>query len=204
MRVLLIRRAATPCKGDLALPGGFVRPSETVEDAAWRTLQGKTSVKPAHLEQLCTFSALKRDPRGWVITVAHLGLVRVDWSNPKAGLNAGEVVWTGVHELPERMAFDHAEIVRVALERLIAKVQYAPIGLNLLPEKFTISELRRLYEVLLQRDGAIDISNFRKRLLATGLLVEVGVRRGTGRPAPLYRFDRNRYEGLIKTGFNPV
>ncbi len=202
LQVALIRRQREPFKGQLALPGGFLRPGESAEDTAWRELQEEATIKPDYLEQLYTFSDPKRDPRGWIISVAYFGLVRSDRFSLRAGSDADDAGWYDVDQaLAEVQAFDHVSILSKALERLTGKVRYAPIGFDLLPEQFTLSELRILYETVLRRK--IDGSNFRKKILALGVLTETGQNViGQHRPAPLYRFDHACYQDLVQRGIN--
>lgn len=203
LHVLLIRRGAEPYKGLCALPGGRVAPQESAEQAALRELQEEVNIQPSHLEQLYTFSAPQRDPRGRVLSVAYFGLVNMDHFVPQAGSDAADAFWCALPEaLGQTLAFDHQEILRTALERLLGKIRYTPIGVGLLPSSFTIQDLRHLYEVLLERK--LDASNFRKRILAMGVLAPASepMRRGTHRPAPLYMFDYAKYKSLTKKGWN--
>jgi 8-oxo-dGTP diphosphatase len=157
---------------------------------------------PAHLEQLYTFGAPGRDPRGRVISVAYFVLVRAHDYKPEGGSDASQALWVGMGDaLSRQLAFDHREILVKALTRVQNKIRYEPIGFNLLPSEFTLTDLRRLYEGLLQRE--LDPSNFRKRVLATHVLVETSeVTQGPGRPAALYRFNKQAYDQAVKTGFN--
>lgn len=206
--VLLVRRKDDPYKGHLALPGGFVNighddvPGESAEDAARRELQEETGIKPDHLEQLYTFGDPERDPRGWVVSVAHLALVRTADHDAVAGSDAIEARWARVDKaMRARLAFDHNKILRVGVERLRGKVTYSPIAFSLLPEAFSLSDAHRLYEALLQRK--LDLSNFRKRLSRLGVLKPAGVRRSRagGRVPALYSYDPERLERLGKLGF---
>lgn len=205
--MLLVRRKEPPHKGRWALPGGFVTvrddgdQGEDLEAAARRELAEETHVEVEYLEQLYTFGTPKRDPRGRVISVAYLALVRRADHEAHAGSDASEAVWVSAHPAPKDLAFDHGRILEVATERLHAKVRYAPIGFNLLPEEFALADLRRLYESLLGR--RIDPSNFRKRMLATGIVTETGkFRDGQHRPSPLFRFDQQAYDKAVRAGFN--
>ncbi|HSC88133.1 MAG TPA: NUDIX domain-containing protein, partial [Polyangiaceae bacterium] len=148
LKVLLIERAAEPFVGHWALPGGFVRVDETTDEAARRELQEETGLRDVFLEQLYTFSSVARDPRERVVSVGHYALVKP--SAVEAGSDASKAQWFDVGELPE-LAFDHDEIVAVALERLRGKVRYQPLGFELLPNKFTLGQLQRLYESILGR-----------------------------------------------------
>ena len=209
MQVLLIRRGEPPFKGKLALPGGFVDVSdegdqgESLEDAARRELAEETGVKLAYLEQLYTFGAPKRDPRGRVIDVSYFALVRSEEHEAHAGSDAAAAKWVNVQDaLKQKLAFDHQEILAMANKRLQAKVRYAPIGFNLLPDEFTIADIRGLYEAILGRE--LEPGNFHRRVMATDLLEPTGEVRSGGkhRPAALFRFDRKAYDRAMRDGFN--
>lgn len=200
LQVLLIRRGLPPFLGAWALPGGFVRIAETLDEAARRELAEETGLKDVFLEQLYTFGARDRDPRERVVSVAYYALVRPEDHDAVAATDAAEVRWFPARALPE-LAFDHASIVDVALTRLRGKLRYQPIGFELLPPEFTLTQFQRLYEAVL--DTAIDKRNFRKKVLGYDLLVPLKsrLREGAHRPAQLYRFDAARYERLKKRGF---
>jgi 8-oxo-dGTP diphosphatase len=190
LKVLLIRRGHPPHKGKWAIPGGFVQVAESLEDAARRELEEETGVREVYLEQLYTFGEPRRDPRGRVITVAYFALVG-DEVAARAGDDAAAVAWYSIHELPP-LAFDHAEIVQYALQRLRYKLEYTSVGFELLPNEFTLSELQSAYETVLGE--TLDKRNFRRRLAETGVLVETNRYRaieGQGRPARLYRYKKN-------------
>jgi 8-oxo-dGTP diphosphatase len=200
LKVLLIQRKIPPHQHAWALPGGFVRLDETVEAAARRELEEEAGVTDVFLEQLYTFSALNRDPRERVVTVAHYALAKLSDHRIRAATDAMGVGWFSLDDLP-KLAFDHQEIVTTAHERLRGKVRYAPVGFELLPPRFSLTQLQRLYEIILGTD--LDKRNFRKKILSMELLVETdeyeqGVRH---RAARLYKFDRRRYDRLTKQGF---
>ena len=201
LKVLLIQRALEPFKGKWALPGGFVHVDETLDDAARRELVEETGLEDIYLEQLYTFGAVKRDPRERVVSVAYYALVKLSDHKAKAATDAAEAKWFPVSQLP-KLAFDHADIVAVALARLQGKVRYQPIGFELLPPKFTLSDLQHLYEAILGAE--LDKRNFRKKVLGFELLVPLNETQMTGRhrPAQLFRFDADKYEKLKKRGFN--
>ncbi|MEZ4373742.1 MAG: NUDIX domain-containing protein [Polyangiaceae bacterium] len=201
LKVLLVQRAGEPFKGSWALPGGFVDMHETTDQAALRELEEETGVTNVYLEQLYTFSGVNRDPRERVVSVAYYALVKLSEHAVRAATDASDAAWFSVEEAT-KLAFDHDEIVATARERLRGKVRYQPIGFELLPEKFTLTQLQRLYEIVL--DTELDKRNFRKKILAMDLLrsldeVEKGV---AHRAARLYRFDQRRYKQLVKRGFN--
>jgi len=201
LEVLLIQRGLEPFKGSWALPGGFVRVDETLEDAARRELQEETGLAIGYLEQLYTFGAVERDPRERVVSVAYTALVKLSDHQVRAATDARDVAWFGVHDLPS-LAFDHVEIFQLALERLKNKLRNEPIGFELLPPKFTLTQLQHLYEVVLER--TLDKRNFRKRVLAMDLLIETNeVQQDVAhRAARLYRFDERKYRKLQRAGFN--
>lgn len=201
LKVLLIRRELEPFRGKWALPGGFVRINETLDEAARRELAEETGLSGVFLEQLYTFGALDRDPRERVVSVAYFALVNLGSHRVKAATDACDAAWFSVDDTPA-LAFDHEEIFSTALDRLKGKVRYKPIGFELLPPKFTLSQLQRLYEKILGRP--LDKRNFRKKVLGTGLLVELDeVEQDVAhRAARLYRFDRRKYERLEKDGFS--
>lgn len=191
LEVLLIERGIWPQKGSWALPGGFVQISESLDDAARRELAEETGVEGAtYLEQLYTFGTVDRDPRTRVISVAYYALLPEPRLAPQAGTDAAAARWWPVSELPP-LAFDHAEILQKALERLRAKLGYTSVAVALLPEEFTLTELQTTYELILGR--VLDKRNFRKKLLSTGLLegLEKQRRDGAHRPAQLFRFTKN-------------
>ena len=201
LKVLLIQRALEPFKGKWALPGGFVRVDETVDDAARRELTEEAGLKDVFLEQLYTFGELGRDPRERVVSVAHYALVKLSDHRAKAVTDAANAEWFLISKVP-KLAFDHADILGVALARLKSKVRYQPIGFELLPPKFTLSELQHVYEAVLATD--LDKRNFRKKVLGFSLLVPLKETRMAGRhrPAQLFRFDADKYEKLKKRGFH--
>lgn len=201
LKVLLIERALEPFKGKWALPGGFVRVDETLDEAARRELAEETGLKNVFLEQLYTFGTVNRDPRERVVSVAYYALVKLAAHETKAATDASDSRWFPVSKVP-KLAFDHAEILATALARLKGKVRYQPIGFELLPPKFTLSQLQHLYEAVLATD--LDKRNFRKKVLGFGLLVPLKETQMAGRhrPAQLFRFDTDKYEKLKNRGFN--
>jgi 8-oxo-dGTP diphosphatase len=201
LKVMLIQRGLPPFEGKWALPGGFVRLEETLDEAARRELEEETGLRKIFMEQLYTFSEVDRDPRERVVSVAYYALVNLSDHQVQAATDARDAGWFGVHDVPS-LAFDHAEILRLALDRLRGKLRYQPVGFELLPKKFTLSELQHLYELVLER--TLDKRNFRKRVLAMDLLEETDeVQQDVAhRAARLYRFDERKYRRLAKTGFN--
>ncbi|MDQ2807314.1 MAG: NUDIX hydrolase [Chloroflexota bacterium] len=208
LRVLLVQRGQWPFAGMWALPGGFVHIDEAIHAAARRELGEETGLEGGdiYLEQLYTFGEPDRDPRTRVITVAHFALLPADVSRRlQPGSDAAAVRWFSVYDLPE-LAFDHARIIAVALSRLRSKLDWTPIAFRLLPEQFTMTQLRNLYSIILDR--ALDKQNFSKRMLhsRTPVIEAVPNARLTGahRPAQLYRFvEEGRYEWGATGGDGP-
>ncbi|MBN1180394.1 MAG: NUDIX hydrolase [Anaerolineae bacterium] len=186
LQVLLIKRKYPPFAGMWAIPGGFVQEGESLEETALRELEEETGVRDVYLEQLYTFGNPGRDPRGWVITVAYFALVPCTAVDLQAGDDAAEARWFSIHSLP-LLAFDHADILPYALQRLRYKLEYSAVGFELLPETFTLTELQTAYETIL--DETLDKRNFRRKILGAGVIERTGAyRTGEGRPAQLYRF----------------
>ncbi len=201
LQVMLIQRDLKPFEGQWALPGGFVRVEETLEEAARRELEEETGLKDIYLEQLYTFGEIKRDPRERVVTVTYYALVNLEGHDVHASTDARNAAWFSVNDLP-KLAFDHETILRTAHERLRGKVRYQPIGFELLPEKFTLRQMQHLYEVILDRE--LDKRNFRKKVLGMEIVKETKeIEKDVAhRAARLYRFDKRRYDKLTKQGFN--
>lgn len=185
LQVLLVKRRNPPFENCWALPGGFVGIDEDIEACALRELKEETGVTGVFLEQLYTFGAPKRDPRERVITVAYFALAPHDSINIRAASDAREVAWFPCDALPA-LAFDHDQIIATAQQRLRAKLEYSTIAFQFLPEKFTLSELQQVYEIILGEQ--LDKRNFRRRMTGYGLVAETGekVRNGNHRPARLY------------------
>jgi 8-oxo-dGTP diphosphatase len=199
LKVLLVERGAEPFAGRWALPGGLVRLSETLDEAARRQLREEAGLSRVFLEQLYTFGDLDRDPRDRVVTIAYYALVNIRDHRVQAATDARRAAWFSVLAAPT-LVCDHPRIVGAALERLRGKVRYQPIGFELLPEKFTLSQLQHLYETILERP--LDKRNFRRKLLALGFLEETDeVQQGVAhRAARLYRFNESKYRRLTKQG----
>ncbi len=201
LKVLLIQRDLEPFAGRWALPGGFVHMDEPLEESARRELQEETGLANIYLEQLYTFGDVDRDPRGRVVSVAHYALVNLRDHKVKADTDARNAAWFAIGDTP-KLAFDHDKVLDKAYERLRGKVRYQPIGFELLPEKFTLTQLQRMYEIILGRE--LDKRNFRKKILSMDVLEELDeIEQDVAhRAARLYRFDRKKYERLTKRGFN--
>jgi len=197
LKVLLIKRALPPHKNEWALPGGFINLEESLEEGARRELEEETGVSGVYLEQLYTFGKPDRDPRERVITVAYYALIPSDKIEIQAGSDAEGVSWFGMQELPD-LAFDHKEILKMAHQRLTAKLDYSTIAFQFMPTQFTLSELQQVYELILREP--IDKRNFRKRILSLNLIKETGKERKAGahRPARLYRVKNPNRIDFIK------
>lgn len=201
LKIMLIQRGIEPYKGEWALPGGFVKLEESLEEAALRELREETGVEEIFLEQLYTFGTVERDPRERVITVAYYALINLADHPLNAQTDADAVAWYSLDELPQ-LAFDHQEIVAIAKRRLQGKLRYEPIGFELLPKKFTLTQLQKLYEQVLCTQ--LDKRNFRRKILKMDLLIKLDeMQTGVAhRAARLYSFDEEKYEALRKEGFS--
>ncbi len=201
--ILLIKRKYPPHKGKWAIPGGFVLDDEALDIAVERELEEETGVRISYLEQLYTFGEPNRDPRKRVISVSYFGLVNSNqFKKVKASTDAEEAAWFNFKKLPQ-LAFDHKEILKVAIERLRSKIRYQPIGFELLDNKFTFADLEHLYSSLLDRP--IDRRNFKRKMMSFNILEELNEKvksSGAGRPGTLFRFKKSNYNKLIKQGFH--
>lgn len=204
LKVLLISRALDPYKDKLALPGDLVYPNEDLETATGRVLTEMTGLKNVYLEQVHTFGEVGRHPLGRVITVAYFSLIKIeDIKLVSTSSVASSADWYDVSNvLKEDLAFDHKKILEACFNRLKAKVRTRPIGFELLPEKFTLTELQLLYESILEKE--LDKRNFRKKILSTGVLEDLKeMQKGVShRPARLYSFDAEKYERLLEEGLD--
>lgn len=206
LNVLLIERGIEPFKGMWALPGGFILETDaSAEDAVYRELREETNVEDIYLEQFNTFSAIGRDPRERVITIAFFALVVKDHYQVKGGDDSHDAQWFTIGNLPD-LAFDHAEIVAEALERLRQRIHFEPIGFKLLPPEFTMPQLQNIYLAILSPEGndkkLSDRRNFAKKMLNLGYINDTG-RTIQGRPnrsPKLYTFDLEAYQKAKKVG----
>lgn len=198
IKVLLVERGIEPYKGMWAFPGGFMKMDETAEECARRELEEETGLKSASVEQFHTFTSVNRDPRERVITVAHYALVRL--SEVKGGDDAASAKWFSHDEIPS-LAFDHDHILRLALKVLKERICFEPIGFELLPEVFTMTELQNLYEAILE--VKFDRRNFYNKMLKLGILVEAEPRpkSAPSRIPTKYRFNASKYAELKQKGF---
>jgi 8-oxo-dGTP diphosphatase len=193
LEVLLIQRDAEPFRGRWALPGGFVHENEDLAEAARRELAEETGTAEAYLEQVAAVGTPGRDPRGHTITVVWVGLVPGDRNELRASGDARAARWYDVRQLPP-LAFDHAELLGMALGHLRRRFDEVPVGFELLPGAFTLSELQAVTEAILGH--ALDRRNFRRQVLELGLVEPAeGTRReGAHRPARLHRFVPGAFE----------
>ncbi len=195
LKVLLVSCLDKNYLGQTALIGDLVDPSEDLDEAAYRILQNRTGLSDVYLEQVAAFGKVDRHPTGRVITVAYYSLININHYKENSASYNNEATWINVKEVGE-LAFDHNDILKASCEKLKNKVLTHPVGFNLLPEKFTLTELQNLYDAILDRDKPLDKRNFRKKILSTGLLVDLDEMQQAvaHRPARLYAFNKNRYE----------
>jgi 8-oxo-dGTP diphosphatase len=199
--VLLMRRADDPFAGEWALPGGWIRVDEDadLEAAARRVLKDKTGVETPYLEQLKSVGNAARDPRGWSLSIAYFALMPREIADLGPGENAADVDWWPVIDdvVSVPLAFDHAELLLSAMTRLRGKVEYSTLPAHLLPDHFTLGELQSVYERILGR--RLDKSAFRKRIAEADFVEPISgaMRRGSNRPAQLYRLRQERFTVLF-------
>mgnify|MGYP001276162564 CR=1 FL=1 len=200
LKVLLIKHASGKTSGRWGLPGDWLRDDETLERAAIRVLRARTGLGDIHLEQLQSFSSIDRYPDDLTITTAFYALIRPDDYQLALGEDELEVKWFPIADTPV-LIFDHGKILKWALARLRYKTQHEPVGLNLLPEKFTLLELQKLYEAIL--GTSFDKPNFRRKIMKAGLLLDCNEKQlgGAHRAASLFKFNPSRYKQLSEEGF---
>jgi ADP-ribose pyrophosphatase YjhB (NUDIX family) len=198
LKLLLIQREMSPAQGGWSLMGGFVQAGESLDEAAIRVLYRLTGLTDIYLEQLHTFGQVNRDPLDRVISVAYFALINVENYAPPPSKQY-QAAWFSIDQLPE-LIFDHGDMVRQARERLKKKAATEPIGFALLPQKFTMPQLQRLYEAILQTD--LDRGNFNRRIKALAILqrLDEKERSGSKKGAFLYVFDQSRYQILREKG----
>ena len=189
LKILLVKRGIEPFKGKWAIPGGFVRIDENLEDAAKRELEEETGVKNVYLEQLYTFGNPKRDPRGRVITVSYMALINSDMIKLEAKTDASMAQWFSTKKIPG-VAFDHNKILDYALKRLRWKFEYTTVAFSLLPKEFTISQIQSIYGIVFNKK--FDKRNFAKKLLSLDILKEEGIKKDVShRPPMLYSLKKD-------------
>lgn len=198
LRVLLVKRGIPPFEGQFAIPGGFVLENESLDHAALRELREETGVGDVYLEQLYSFGDPGRDPRGQIISVAYFALIAAEHARLVAGSDAAAAQWWPTHDLPE-LAFDHRKILDYAVDRLRNKLEYTTVGFQLLPKRFTLTELQEVYEAILGKK--LDKRNFRRKIALLKILQPTQeVRRGGRRPAQLFEFVAANFEKLKDKG----
>ena len=198
--ILLVQHAEGISKGKWALPGGWIKYNESIDQSAYRILKDLTGVSNIYLEQLRAFGDTERYPTKRVITIAYFALVKPEDYTLHAGFTASDAKWFKVSEIPG-LPYDHGKILKAGLNHLRHKVRHEPIGFNLLPKKFTLLQLQELYEAILEKK--LDKPNFRRKLMKMNLL-EVCKEKQTDvshRAASLYRFDKKIYDRLTEKGF---
>ena len=203
LKILLIERNQEPYKGWNALPGYIVKNDESIDDAAERILYELTGLRGLHMEQFQTFGDVDRHPKGRVITVAYYALIRIDGHNEVKPVTnfARSAFWHPVNKL-DKLPYDHAKIFETGFQKLRRRLSYQPIAFELLPEKFTLTQLQTLYEAILNKK--LDKRNFRKKMLSYGFLKELDEKqKGVSyRAATLYRFDRRKYNKIFQNELN--
>jgi 8-oxo-dGTP diphosphatase len=200
LKVLLIKRGEEPYTGEWALPGYFVYPNEELDRAAIRVLEELTGIRNVYLEQVKTFGRVNRHPYGRVITIAYLSLIKINRYTIQPASIALKAKWHSVSEVKE-LAFDHMDILQTCFNQLKRSLKSRPIGYQLLPLKFTLTQLQHLYESILETE--LDKRNFRKKILSMNLLIDLKeYQEGVAhRPAKLYQFDKKKYESFMEEGF---
>ena len=203
LKVLLIKRGTEPYTGLWALPGDFIYAHENIDAAAARILHELTGLERVYLEQVRTFGAVGRHPLGRVVTVAYFSLIKTNREDVHPSSFAQSAQWVNLSDLRNvSIAFDHNEILDACFNALKQRVRIRPIGFELLPPKFTLTELQHLYEAILEAE--LDKRNFRKKILSMDFIVDLNEsQEGVAhRPARLYEFDKSKYEKFVSEGFN--
>lgn len=201
LKILLIERGEDPFKGFWALPGNLVAPDENLDDSVNRVLLELTGLKDIYFDQVYTFGEVKRHPQGRVLTIAYNTLVKISDYKLNPSSFANEAKWISVSKA-KNLAFDHKNILDVCLEELRRSIRVKPIGFELLPKHFTLTELQSLYEAIV--NVTLDKRNFRKKILQMDFLKDTKIMQQnvSHRPAKLYEFDEERYNSLVKKGFH--
>lgn len=200
LKLLLLKRQFAPEKGNWSLMGGFVDPKESLDNAAQRIVKRLTGLDQVYMEQLYAFGDVNRDAGGRIISVAYFSLIKINEQDSELVKKYG-ASWISFSELP-KLIFDHDEMVKRALRKLRIRARTQPIGFELLPEKFTIPQLQRLYEAIYH--VPFDKRNFRRKLLAMGLLEKLDEKEKetSKKGAFYYQFNKTKYEELLEKGFN--
>lgn len=200
IKLLVFKRRVDPFKGQWSLIGSFVKGNESVNNAAKRVLTDITGLENVFMKQLKVYGAVERDPGSRCITVGQYALIRIE-DQDKELVEKHGAVWYDLHELPE-LVLDHNILVQDALTQLRRRASYQPIGFELLPEKFTIPSLQKLYEEIYQKE--FDARNFRKKIIALDILTKLEEKdKSTSKKgAFLYKFNQTKYNKLIESGIN--
>ena len=195
LKILLVKRKYPPFEGKYALPGGFVKIGEYLKQAVARELEEETGVKGIYLQKLPAFGDVERDPRGRVITIPYLALIDGEAVRLHASGDAELAKWHSAYNLPE-LAFDHPRIIDTALSALRDELWKRDVAVELLPDRFTLSEMQTTYEIILGKE--LDKRNFRKKLKELGMLKELSETKmeGAHRPARLHSFRVKGYKHL--------
>ncbi len=202
LKLLLIKRDFEPERGNWSLMGGFLQKKESLDTAAGRILNNLTGIKDIFLEQLHAFGEVNRDPEERTISIAYYALIDVN-SHDKELVKQHSASWFSIHDLPE-LIFDHQQMVEAALKRLRHKAAHEPVGFELLPDKFTLPQLQKLYESIYNTD--LDKRNFRRRVLSMGVLVNTKEKQKnySKKGAFLYKFDEDEYSKKLDNGDSTV
>lgn len=199
LKLLIMKRKVDPMEGAWSLVGGFVQEGESTDSAATRVLQLTTGINDIYMDQLKSYGDVQRDTGARVISIAYYALIRIQEHDRVLATEYG-AHWLSLEQIPE-LIFDHSQMIQDALARLRDKARFHPLGFELLPEKFSLPQLRNLYEAIYQRE--LDKRNFRKKVLAMGILEKLDEKdKSTSKKgAHLYRFDKQKYEALTRHGF---
>jgi hypothetical protein len=200
LKILLLKRNFQPAQGEWSLMGGFLKNNESVDQAAQRIVHQLTGLPDVYMEQLHTFGEVDRDPGARIVSIAYFALIKINASDLELVKTHG-ATWIPISSMPQ-LIFDHKEMIGRALKRLQVRARTQPIGFELLPDKFTIPQLQGLYEAIYNKP--LDKRNFRRKLLAMDLLekLEEKEKESSRKGAWYYRFDAQKYEDLLKRGFN--
>ena len=201
LKVLLIKRGEEPYLNYWAVPGDLINHQENIDQSVKRVLKDLTGLSNVFMEQVKTFGDVGRHPFGRVFTVAYYSLIKISDYELNPSSFAVEAKWHSVTRIGE-LAFDHNKVFASCKERLVESVKRKPIGFELLPKEFTLTELQNLYETILQEP--FDKRNFRKKINSMKLLIDTGKTQKSvsHRPAKLYKFDNKKYKNLKKVGYN--
>ncbi len=200
LKLLLLKRDFEPEKGKWSLMGGFVNPNESLDEAAQRIVSQLTGLSNVYMEQLFAFGDINRDKGGRIISVAYFSLIKINEHDSNLVKEHG-ASWISLSKMP-KLIFDHNLMVDKAMRKLRIRARTQPIGFELLPEKFTIPQLQRLYEAIYQ--APFDKRNFRRKLLAMELLEKLDEKEKetSKKGAFYYKFKQDKYEELLLKGFN--